>query len=394
VFYIKITYANRINKLSGYIFAEIEQLLSEKKKEGIDIIPLGIGDPDLTTPDVIIKELINQVKIPENQNYPSSKGEQDFREAVQRWYKVRFNLNFDANSEVTGLIGGKEGIANIARVFVYPGDIVLCPNPGYPVYENGATTLCDGKIYTMPLLKENNFLPDFEVIEGEILKKAKLMYINYPNNPTGAITTKEFLKEAADIAEDYNFIIVHDNPYSEFTYEDYIAPSLLQIDQNHIEINSSSKMFCMTGFRCGWAVGDKDIIGGLRKVKSHIDSGCPVFIQKAVIRGLKEYKSSEKPNIVKDNVKIYEKRRDVLVEGLNNIGWNTDMPKATLYVWTHIPEGETNSMEFIKKLIDVGVVLTPGTGFGIYGEGFVRFALTQPVERINEALERIDMIIN
>ena len=394
MFYIKITYANRINKLSGYIFAEIEQLLSEKKKEGIDIIPLGIGDPDLTTPDVIIKELINQVKIPENQNYPSSKGEQDFREAVQRWYKVRFNLNFDANSEVTGLIGGKEGIANIARVFVNPGDIVLCPNPGYPVYENGGTTLCDGKIHTMPLLKENNFLPDFEVIEGEILKKAKLMYINYPNNPTGAITTKKFLKEAADIAEDYNFIIVHDNPYSEFTYEDYIAPSLLQIDQNHIEINSSSKMFCMTGFRCGWAVGDKDIIGGLRKVKSHIDSGCPVFIQKAVIRGLKEYKSSEKPNIVKDNVKIYEKRRDVLVEGLNNIGWNTDMPKATLYVWTHIPEGETNSMEFIKKLIDVGVVLTPGTGFGIYGEEFVRFALTQPVERINEALERIDMIIN
>ncbi len=394
MFYIKITYANRINKLPGYIFAEIEQLLSEKKKEGIDIIPLGIGDPDLTTPDVIIKELIKQVKIPENQNYPSSKGEQDFREAVQRWYKVRFNLNFDANSEVTGLIGGKEGIANIARVFVNPGDIVLCPNPGYPVYENGGTTLCDGKIYTMPLLKENNFLPDFEVIKAEILKKAKLMYINYPNNPTGAITTKKFLKEAADIAEDYNIIIVHDNPYSEFTYEDYIAPSLLQIDQNHIEINSSSKMFCMTGFRCGWAVGDKDIIGGLRKVKSHIDSGCPVFIQKAVIRGLKEYKSSEKPNIVKDNVKIYEKRRDVLVEGLNNIGWNTDMPKATLYVWTHIPEGETNSMEFIKKLIDVGVVLTPGTGFGIYGEGFVRFALTQPVERINEALERIDMVIN
>ena len=343
---------------------------------------------------MIINELINQVKIPENQNYPSSKGEQDFREAVKKWYDVRFNLKFDANDEVTNLIGGKEGVANIARVFINPGDIVLCPNPGYPVYENGATKLCDGKIHTIPLLRENDFLPDFEVIESKILKKAKLMYLNYPNNPTGAIATKKFLNEAADNAEDYNFIIVYDNPYSEFTYEDYIAPSLLQIDQNHIEINSSSKMFCMTGFRCGWAVGDKDIISGLRKVKSHIDSGCPVFIQKAVIKGLNEYKSGEKPNIVRDNVKIYEKRRDVLVNGLNDIGWPTDKPKATFFVWTHIPEGETSSMEFIKKLINEGVVLTPGTGFGTYGEGYVRFALTQPVDKINEALERIERTLN
>ncbi|MHA1459038.1 MAG: aminotransferase class I/II-fold pyridoxal phosphate-dependent enzyme [Promethearchaeota archaeon] len=372
----------------------MEQLVNEKKKEGIDIIPLGIGDPDLTTPDMIIKELIKQVKIPENQNYPSSKGEQDFREAVQKWYDVRFNLNFDADDEVTNLIGGKEGVANIARVFINPGDIVLCPNPGYPVYENGATKLCDGRIHTIPLLRENDFLPDFEIIESDILKKAKLMYLNYPNNPTGAIATKKFLKEAVDNAEDYNFIIVYDNPYSEFTYEDYIAPSLLQIDQNHIEINSSSKMFCMTGFRCGWAVGDKDIISGLRKVKSHTDSGCPVFIQKAVIKGLNEYTSGEKPNIVRDNVKIYEKRRDVLVNGLNDMGWDTDKPKATFYVWTHIPEGETNSMEFIKKLINEGVVLTPGTGFGTYGEGYVRFALTQPVDKINEALERIERTLN
>ncbi len=377
-----------------YIFAEIEQIINKKKIEGIDLIPLGIGDPDLTTPDLIIDEMIKQVKYPENQNYPSSMGEQDFREAVQRWYKVRFNLDFDANDEVTNLIGGKEGVANIARVFVNPGDIVLCPNPGYPVYENGATKLCDGKPHLTPLLEENNFLPDFDAIDMEILKKTKLMYLNYPNNPTGAIAPKEFLKKAVDYAEDYQFLIVYDNPYSEFTYEDYIAPSLLEIDQNHVEINSASKMFCMTGFRCGWAVGHRDIIKGIRNVKSHIDSGCPRFIQKAVVKGLNEYVSKEKPKIVKETIKTYEIRRDVLIRGLNNIGWETKKPKATFFVWTHIPEGETDSLDFVKKLIDEGVILTPGIGFGKFGEGYVRFALTQPVDKIREALERIERILN
>lgn len=394
VFKINLKYANRVNRLPLYIFVEIEQLKKEKKRQGIDLISLGIGDPDLTTPDIILNEMIKQVRYPENQNYPSSMGEQDFREAVQRWYKVRFNIEFDADNEVSNLIGGKEGIANIARAFINPGDIVLCPSPGYPVYENGATKLCDGEPYLVPLLEENNFLPEFESIDPNILKKAKLMYLNYPNNPTGATAPKAFLKKAVDYAEDYNFIIVYDNPYSEFTFDDYIAPSLLQIDQNHIEINSASKMFCMTGFRCGWVVGHEDIIKGIRKVKSQIDSGSPRFIQKAVIKGLSEYTSEKKPKIVKEIIKTYEIRRDALVKGLNEIGWKTEKPKATFYVWSHIPEGETNSMDFVKKLIDVGVVLTPGAGFGKFGEGFVRFALTQPINKIKEALERIEKIIN
>lgn len=394
VFKINLKYANRINRLPPYIFVEIEQLKKEKKRQGIDLISLGIGDPDLPTPDLILNELIKQVRYPENQNYPTSMGEQDFREAVQRWYKVRFNIEFDADNEVSNLIGGKEGIANIARAYVNPGDIVLCPSPGYPVYENGATKLCDGEPFLVPLLEENNFLPEFETIDSNILKKAKLLYLNYPNNPTGATAPKAFLKEAVDYAEDYNFIIVYDNPYSEFTFDDYNAPSILQIDQNHIELNSASKMFCMTGFRCGWAVGHEDIIKGIRKVKSQIDSGSPRFIQKAVIKGLNEYKSVKKPKIVKDIIKTYEKRRDALIKGLNEIGWKAEKPKATFYVWSHIPEGETNSMNFVKKLIDVGVVLTPGAGFGKFGEGFVRFALTQPIIKIKEALERIEKIIN
>lgn len=394
VYKINIKYANRINRLPPYIFVEIEQLKNEKKRQGIDLISLGIGDPDLTTPELILNEVIKQVRYPENQNYPTSMGEQDFREAVQRWYKVRFNVEFDADNEVSNLIGGKEGIANIARAFVNPGDIVLCPSPGYPVYENGATKLCDGEPYLVPLLEENNFLPEFETIDTSILKKAKLMYLNYPNNPTGATAPKVFLKKAVDYAEDYNFIIVYDNPYSELTFDDYIAPSLLQIDRNHIEINSASKIFCMTGFRCGWAVGHEDIIKGIRKVKSQIDSGSPRFIQKAVIKGLNEYTSEKKPKIVKEIIKTYEIRRDALVKGLNEIGWRTEKPKATFYVWSHIPEGENNSMDFVKKLIDVGVVLTPGAGFGKFGEGFVRFALTQPINKIKEALERIEKIIN
>lgn len=390
---IKIEYADRIGRLPRYIFVEIEKLKVEKKKQGIDLISLGIGDPDLSTPDIIIDELITQVKEPENQNYPSSPGEEDFLNAVAQWYKVRFKVELNANNEVSNLLGGKEGVANIARAFINPGDLVLCPNPGYPVYENGATKLCDGEPYIMPLKEENDFLPDLEAIDTNILKKAKMMYLNYPNNPTGAVAPLDYLKKVADYAEDYNFFIVYDNPYSEFTFDDYIAPTILQINKDHVEINTASKMFCMTGFRCGWIAGDAHIVNGLRKVKSQIDSGCPIFIQKAVLKGLNQYTSEKKPEIVKKNLKIYENRRNVLIKGLNDMGWETKMPKATFYVWTRIPKNETKSMEFAKKLINVGVIVTPGIGFGEHGEGYIRFALTQPEERIKEALERIKKVI-
>jgi LL-diaminopimelate aminotransferase len=393
VFGIKIKFADRIGRLPPYIFAEIEQLKSEKRKQGVDLIPLGIGDPDLNTPDLILNEMIEQAKIPENQNYPTSMGEEDYRQEVARWNKVRYGVDLNPNSEISHIIGGKEGVANIARAFINPGDLALCPNPGYPVYENGATKLCDGNPYLLPLKKENDFLPDLENIDIKILKKAKLMYLNYPNNPTGAIAPYDYLKKVCDYAEDYNFFIVYDNPYSEFTFDDYIAPSILQISLNHVELNSSSKIFNMTGFRCGWIAGNAEIIDGLRRVKSQIDSGGPIFIQKAVIKGLNEYKSEKKPEIVQKTVDIYQKRRDILIKGLNDIGWKTEKPKATFYIWTQIPEGEKNSMEFVKKLINVGVVITPGTGFGEYGEGFVRFALTQPIERIQDALERIEKVV-
>lgn len=390
---IKLDYAERLGRLPKYIFAAIEELKAQKRKEGIDFIPLGIGDPDLTTPELIVNELIEQVKVPENQNYPTSMGEEFYREGVARWNKVRYGIDLDPATEVSHVMGGKEGVANIARAFINPGDVVLCPNPGYPVYANGATKLCDGNPHLMPLKKENDFLPDLEAVPTETLKKAKMLYLNYPNNPTGAIAPEEYLKKAIDYAEDYNFIIVYDNPYSEFTFDDYIAPSIIQLSMDHVEINSASKMFNMTGFRCGWIAGNADVISGIRKIKSQIDSGGPMFIQQAVIKGLNEYKSEKKPEIVQKSMDIYQERRDVLIKCLNDMGWKTDKPKATFYVWTSIPEGEENSMEFVKKLINVGVIITPGTGFGEYGEGFVRFALTQPKERIKEALERIQKTI-
>ena len=210
---MNIEYSKRFHSIPPYIFAEIEQLKSKKRKEGVDLIPLGIGDPDLETPRLIIDELIKQVQVPDNQNYPSSMGEEDFRLAIQKWYDVRFGVELDAEEEVSGLIGGKEGVANLTRAFVNSGDIVLCPNPGYPVYENGATKLSDGVPYLMPILEENDFLPDLDVIPTKILKKAKLMFINYPNNPTGAIANEDFLKNVNDLSEDYNFFIAHDNPY-------------------------------------------------------------------------------------------------------------------------------------------------------------------------------------
>lgn len=386
---ITIDYAERVKRLPPYIFARIEEIKAKKRKEGVDLIPLGIGDPDLPTLPFIVEELKRQVDDPVNHQYPTSMGEDDFRAAVGRWMEKRFGVHLDPDTEVTNVIGGKEAVANIARAFVNPGDIVLCPNPGYPVYENGATQLCDGVPHVMPLRKENGFLPDLQAIPRDVARKARLMYLNYPNNPTAAIAPASFLKEARDFAEDNDIIIVFDNAYAEFYFDDYRPPSFLEIAPEHVEIHSASKMFNMTGFRCGWVTGNAAIIAGLRKVKNQIDSGCPMFIQRATIAGLDAYTGKDRPPAVEANIKIYKERRDVLIDGLTRMGWSVTPPKATFYIWVEIPDKSLDSMAFVERMINAGVVATPGTGFGVHGEGFVRFALTQPAERIREALERL-----
>ncbi len=383
--------ADRLSKLPPYIFAAMEQLKAKKRKEGVDLITLGIGDPDLPTPTFIVDKLCEEVRKPVNHQYPTSMGEEDFRKAVADFCKIRFGLNYHPDKNVMNVIGGKDGVSNIGRAFVNPGDIVLCPTPGYPVYANAATQFSEGIPYVMPLKEENDFLPDLGAIPSDVLKKATVLFLNYPNNPTGAIATSEFYKHASDLAEDNEFLIVSDNPYSEFTFDDYIAPSFLETNPNHIEINSLSKMFNMTGYRCGFAYGGEEAIKALKEVKSQVDSGCPMFIQRAGAAALKTYTSRQKAPEVAKIMKVYERRRNILVDGLNKMGWHVTKPKATFYLWAKCPEPD--DMEFTKKLINVGVVVTPGVGFGEGGKGFVRFALTQPEERIKEALERIAKVI-
>ncbi len=382
-------YAERIKRLPPYLFAEIEKLQKEKKAQGIDLISLSIGDPDLPPPQFVVDALAKEAAGLKNHNYSFSQGEPDFRAAVTAWYKTRFGVDL-ASDQVVALLGSKEGIANIARAFIDPGDYVLCPDPAYPVYANGSTILCDGQAMPLPLLEENHFLPDFEELDA---RRVKMMFINYPNNPTAATATIKSLKEAVEFAKDNNIILCYDNAYSEITYEGHKAPSILEVDgalDVAVEFNSLSKTFNMTGDRIGFAVGNKQLIAGLAKVKSQIDSGPPVYTQKVAITALGSYKSSQQPEFLKKNNLIMQERRDLLVDTLTKLGYLCEKPKATFYVWVNC---NGDSMKFASKLLDVGVVVTPGVGFGKHGENYVRITFTQPKERIAEACKRIESVL-
>ncbi len=381
-------FADRVKKLPPYLFAEIERQIKEKKAAGVDLISLSIGDPDLPPPKLIIDALKEEVANPKNHNYSFSQGEPDFRQAVTEWYKKRFNVDI-AQDQVVALLGSKEGLANIARAFVNPGDRVLVPDPAYPVYANGSTILCDGLAVEMPLLETNGFKPDFSKVNAD---NAKMMYLNYPNNPTAATVDKKFLKEAVDFASDNGIILCYDNAYSEISYDGYKAPSILEIDgamDCAIEFHSLSKTFNMTGDRIGFAVGNKQLVAGLTKIKSQIDSGPPAYTQKVAVKALGVYKSAAPPEFLKKNNQTLQERRDLLVDTLCDIGFTCEKPKATFYVWVNC---KGDSMKFASKLLDVGVAVTPGIGFGKYGEGYARITFTQPKERIAEACERIRSI--
>jgi LL-diaminopimelate aminotransferase len=382
---MNVEFADRIKRLPPYLFAEIEKQIKDKKAAGVDLISLSIGDPDLPPPQVVIDALQEEATNPKNHNYSFSQGETDFRAAVTSWYKKRFGVDV-AQEQVVALLGSKEGIANVARAFVNPRDKVLCPDPAYPVYANGSTILCDGTPVAMPLLEENGFKPKFETLPTE---GVKMMFLNYPNNPTAATVDKAFLKEAVDFAKDNNIILCYDNAYSEITYNNYRAPSILEVDgarECAIEFNSLSKTFNVTGDRIGFAVGNKDLVVGLAKVKSQIDSGPPVYTQKVAVKALNTYNGPEQPEFLRQTNQILQERRDLLVKTLHDIGFECEKPKATFYVWVNC---KGDSMKFASKLLNAGVAVTPGVGFGEHGEGYVRITFTQPAERIREACERI-----
>jgi len=378
--------AQRIQTIPPYLFAEIDKKKEEAIKRGVDIINLGIGDPDQPTPNNIIEKLRESVKDPKTHDYPPYEGTAEFRQAVALWYKNSFGVDLDPDKEVMALIGSKEGIAHIFLAFIDPGDFSLIPDPGYPVYKTG-TLFANGFPYVMPLLEENNFLPDLEEIDEEIAQRAKLMFINYPNNPTAAVTNKDFFEKIVKFAKKYDILVCHDFAYSEMTYDDYKANSFLEVDGAKdvgIEFHSLSKIYNMTGWRLGFAVGNKEAISALSIIKTNIDSGAFKAIQQAGIEAL----SGPQDNIEKMN-KIYTGRRNVVINGLNKLGWNLKSTKATFYIW--IPTlNKMSSMEFSNLLLEkTGIIVTPGIGYGEYGEGYIRIALTVEEKRLEEAIERM-----
>ncbi len=378
--------SKRLDRIPPYLFAEIDRKISEAKAKGIDIISLGIGDPDTPTLPNIVAEMHKAIDNPKNHDYPPYQGTKEFRQASSDWMKKRFGVDVDADSEVLSLIGSKEGIAHVFLAFVDPGDYTLVPDPGYPVYQNG-TILAGGEPYYMPIGPENNFMPDLDKIPEEVAKKAKLMFLNYPNNPTGATATLDYFKKVVEFAKKYDILVCHDQAYCEMTYDGYVAPSFLQVEGAKdiaIEFFSHSKSYNMTGWRIGFACGNAKAIKALGTIKNNIDSGVFKAIQDA---GIEAY-NTPKGDIDKLN-SMYQKRRDIMVQGLREMGWKIEDPKATFYLWLPTPKG-MSSQEFVTIMLEKAhVVVPPGNGYGKNGEGFFRIALTVGEERLKEAIERM-----
>ncbi len=378
--------AERLKKLPPYLFKEIDRKKSEVRARGVDIIDLGIGDPDLPTPPHIIEALKKAVEDPATHRYPSYSGMGDFKETVAKWYQERFGVELDPDTEVVSLIGSKEGIAHFPLAFVNPGDVALVPAPAYPVYHI-ATMFAGGESYFMPLLSENRFLPDLDAIPDEITSRARIMFINYPNNPTSAVADLEFFRKVVEFARDNNILVCHDAAYTEMAFDGYRPPSFLAADgakEVGIEFHSLSKTYNMTGWRIGFAVGNREAIDGLGAIKSNIDSGVFQAVQMAGIEAIRGDQSC-----VRDMVQVYSRRRDLMVKGLQDVGFEVESPRATFYLWIKVPEGYTSADLTERLLEDAGLVVTPGNGFGEPGEGYFRIALTQKRERLAEAVQRL-----
>lgn len=383
---LDVRLAGRVRDLPPYLFEAIDKMKQEALGKGVDLIDMSIGDPDTPTPKHIVQAMQAAVQNPAYHSYPSSRGMLSFREAVSGWYKKRFNVSLDPATEVLSLIGSKEGVGHFPLAFVGQGDVVLVPSPGYPVYEIG-TLFAGGQAHMMPLLEQNSYLPDFNAIPADVLNKARVMFLNYPNNPTAALADEKFFKQAIELASKHNIIICHDAAYTEMYYDGKKPLSFMQVDgarEVGVELHSLSKTFNMTGWRIGHAVGNPQVIAGLGKIKANLDSGAFKAVQEAGIAALNSDDS------VCDELRhMYQERRDALYEGLQGIGLSAERPGATFYLWTKVPEGYDSTSFATHLLNEAGVLTTPGNGFGAPGEGYVRFALTVPVARIEEAISRI-----
>jgi LL-diaminopimelate aminotransferase len=378
--------ANRVQELPPYLFATISKKIAAKRAAGVDVISFGVGDPDLPTPPHIIDALIEASKQPENHRYPETDGLPELRRAMTGWYERRFGVALDADKEVVPLIGSKEGIGHIPLCFIDPGDLALVPDPGYPVY-SVAVEFAGGACHAVPLHEDRGFLPDLDAIPDEIARQAKLLWLNYPNNPTSAVADESFFERAVAFARRYDIVLVHDLAYSEVSYDEYVPVSLLEIPgagDVAIEVNSLSKSYNMTGWRIGMAVGNETLIDALTRVKTNLDSGIPQAIQRMAIAAL-----DGPQDCIDEHNRIYQRRRDKLVDALREIGLRVITPKASLYVWAGLP-GAISSIDFAERVLEqTGVVVTPGVGYGKQGEGYVRLSVTVPDQRLEEGIQRL-----
>jgi LL-diaminopimelate aminotransferase len=379
--------AQRVDQLPPYLFAELERKIEEKRQAGVDVISLGIGDPDLPTPAAVVAEGQRQMARPDTHQYPSNRGRPAFREAVADFYQRRFGVELDPDTEILPLLGGKEGVAHICWAMLDPGDACLAADPGYPVYTSGPL-LCGAQPVLMPLTAETRFQPDLEAIDAATRDRANLLFCNYPNNPTGAVVEDDFFERLARFGLEHQIPIVHDNAYSEITFDGYVAPSFLQAPgakEAGIEMFSLSKAYNMTGWRVGAAVGNAEMIHALWKLKTNIDSGMFEAVQMAAVRAL-----AEGGGVAREMCEVYRRRRDLAVAALNAVGIPVQAPRGTMYIWVPVPDGHS-SVSFAELVLEqAGVVVSPGSSYGPNGEGYVRLSLTLPDDRLREAVARIE----
>jgi len=380
-------FSDRLGKLAPYPFVEISRIIAEKKAAGVDIVTFGIGDPDIPTPRPIIDKLMEASQDPPNHRYPETDGLPEVRRAIAHWYEQRFGVQLDPDKEVLPLIGAKEGIGHAAFCFLDPGDIALIPDPAYPVYGVG-TMFAGAESHIMPLYERNGWLPELDAIPGPVADAAKLMWLNYPNNPTSAVATHEDLAAAVAYCREKDIALLHDAAYSEIGYEGYRATSCMQVDgakDVSLEFHSLSKTYNMTGWRFGMAVGNADMIKALFQIKANLDSGIPQAIQQMAIEAL-----TGPQDCVDSNVEIYQRRRDRVIKALTTLGLTVDVPRASLYIWARVPEGFTSAELAARLLEETDIVVTPGSSYGQYGEGYIRLSLTTPDEQVEKGCQRLE----
>lgn len=382
--------AKRIEKLPPYLFAEIDRKVAEAKARGADIISFGVGDPDLPTPPHVVEALTRAAADPATHRYPSYTGMPAFRESIAGWYERRFGVTLDPHEEVQPLVGSKEGIFHLPVAFIDPGDVALIPDPGYPVYETG-TILSHGEAVLMPLTPENGFVPDLDALPAETVERARVLWLNYPSNPTAACADLSVFQSAVDFCRANDLLLAHDAAYTEITYDGYVAPSALQADgamECAVEFHSLSKTYNMTGWRIGWVAGAPAAIEALKRLKTNIDSGIFDAVQHAgiaAIDGPQDYLES--------CVDTYRRRRDLLCDGLKSMGVVVEPPRGSIYVWVPVPDGHTSESFTELLLNEAAIVVAPGNGYGPSGQGFVRFSLTLADDRLEEGVERLRKVV-